>query len=235
MRIVSLINGALYSLLLSAAISVDLAAAESVRDAESRHSPSSVSAVAVLLAKLYPEHTLPSKLVQCEEPAASTLFSSDRVAFLLNVRGDTSLRIIKVELIDSLLPNALAIEADDAPATIRVSSALLEQLPDEAALAFILAHEMYHLRSGKVPTSLDGILLSPSQLGRIAETHQRWEAEADADAARVLQQAGYSIASARTMLTLLQGSDKSDAALFRSHPPIESRLQALALLGATTS
>ena len=235
MRIRSLIGSVLAVILVVGAILAEPVAAESVADGGSVRPNTSVVTVVTLLAKLYPGHTLPSNLVRCSEAEPSLPFTAERAAFLVSLSGNPALKILKVELIESLLPNALAIEADESPATIRVSTALLEQLPDEAALAFILAHEMYHLKSGKVPTSLDGILLSPSQLDRIAETHQRWEAEADADAARVLQAAGYSIGSARTMLTLLQGSDRSGTALYRSHPPIESRLQALARLSATTS
>lgn len=202
-----------------------------------------ITAIAEVLARLYPQHLLHSESVQCEysaKPPESILGaeSGSRAAFLIDASTDAWARVIKVEIVDQRLPNAVAIEPDpelSTPPIIRISTALLERLPDEAALAFILAHEMSHLRSGKIPAQLDGILLSPRQIARIAETHQRWEEEADAEATRVIFAAGYANASGSDVLSQLRGFDVAAGALFRSHPKIDLRIEALARLRATTS
>ena len=213
---------------------ISLAAAPARAETAAR--PVGLAPVAELVVKLYPTRLLPSDLVSCLRNAPLPFQGRNDSAFLVDAAVAPRVRVIGIELVDTRLPNAFAIESDETTAAkIRISTALLDRIEDEDSLAFILAHEMYHLQSGKVPTSLDGILLTPRQLSRIAETHQRWEAEADADAARVVLAAGYSVATGGKVLALLRPFDQLEGALPRSHPAIDVRLQALARLVATTS
>ena len=101
-------------------------------------------------------------------------------------------------------------------------SGLLLQLPDEAALAFVLAHEWAHERHGDAQARLQ-----EGPAGRRGETARAREAAADSDAFRRIGAVGYDPGAVVELWERLR-TDPAAGALDRagSHPPTAERLAA---------
>jgi hypothetical protein len=102
---------------------------------------------------------------------------------------------------------------------IELSTALIKQVGDDAALALIVAHEMAHILRGHTPDA------------------PRWTAElqADADALTLMRNAGYDVAA--TVATWETGVDahRDSQAMSTTHPPLRIRLRNLETALATLS
>lgn len=94
---------------------------------------------------------------------------------------------------------------------IELSTALVEQVGDDAALALIIAHEMSHALRGH---SQDG---------------PRWVAElqADADALTLMHNAGYDIGATVAGWEVGIEAHRDSQSLSATHPPVEIRLRNL--------
>ncbi|MEM7728717.1 MAG: M48 family metalloprotease [Pseudomonadota bacterium] len=108
---------------------------------------------------------------------------------------------------------------------IELTTALVESVPDDAALAFIIAHEMAHVLRGHTPAALSG-------------RDARWRAElqADADALILLRNAGYDVAATVAGWEAGMAANRESQALSFTHPPLDIRRvnleDALARLGS---
>jgi hypothetical protein len=102
---------------------------------------------------------------------------------------------------------------------IELSTALVQQVGEDAALALIIAHEMAHILRGYKPHG------------------SRWMAElqADADALTLMRNAGYDVAA--TVATWETGVDahRDSQAMSTTHPPLRIRLRNLQTALATLS
>lgn len=109
-------------------------------------------------------------------------------------------------IVDSPVPNASTDGRE-----IELSTALVEQVSDEASLAFIIAHEMAHIIRGHSP---DG---------------PRWtaELEADADALTLMRNAGYDIERTVSDWEASVEAHRMSQSMSPTHPPISIRLHNL--------
>lgn len=114
-------------------------------------------------------------------------------------------------VIDSPVPNA----ATDGR-EIELSSTLVEQAGDDAALALIIAHEMAHVLRGHTPDRLRG-------------RGARWAAElqADADALILMRNAGYDVANTVAGWEAGVETHRESQAMSMTHPPLDLRLRNL--------
>lgn len=94
---------------------------------------------------------------------------------------------------------------------IELSTALVEQVGDDAALALIIAHEMAHVLRGHSPEG------------------PRWTAElqADADALTLMRNAGYDINATVAAWDAGVDAQRDSQAMSATHPPLQIRLQNL--------
>jgi hypothetical protein len=102
---------------------------------------------------------------------------------------------------------------------IELSTALIKQVGDDAALALIIAHEMAHILRGHTPDA----------------PHWTAELQADADALTLMRNAGYDVAA--TVATWETGVDahRDSQAMSTTHPPLRIRLRNLETALATLS
>lgn len=141
---------------------------------------------------------------------------------------------IQISILEHAFPNAYALPKStvaNTPPQIFISIGLLELVHDESELAFILAHEMAHLRFGHFSPHVPSLILGAKQLAHIALIHQAWEHAADDEALLMLTSAGYSPQAALSLLSRLAHLDRmtlgQSASFTRRHPAIEQRLSAL--------
>ncbi|MCB0324463.1 MAG: M48 family metallopeptidase, partial [Bdellovibrionales bacterium] len=129
--------------------------------------------------------------------------------------------------------NAYALEADSehqSTPVIIVTKGLLDLLRSRDELAFVLAHEMAHLRREHFSPSFPLAVLTSRQLARIAAVHRRWEHEADRDALSDLRRAGYATEAALHVLERLESSNESEMLeQHGGHPSLQARIAALGL------
>lgn len=114
-------------------------------------------------------------------------------------------------VVPAFVINSVRLNASTDGREIELSTALVEQVGDDAALALIIAHEMAHVLRGHRP---DG---------------PRWTAElqADADALTLMRNAGYDIKG--TVAAWEAGVDvhRDSQAMSATHPPLQVRLRNL--------
>jgi predicted Zn-dependent protease len=135
---------------------------------------------------------------------------------------------IQVFIIEKSTPNAYALPSPDR---IFISRSLLELIENESELAFVIAHEMAHIKYHHFSPHLP-IILNEAQLARIALIHQSWEYEADNEALRLIQGAGFAPESSVSLLKRLSEyentySHKKAERPFHNHPTIEQRVSAV--------
>ncbi|MGB6317244.1 MAG: M48 family metalloprotease, partial [Litorimonas sp.] len=94
---------------------------------------------------------------------------------------------------------------------IELTTALVDSVPDDASLAFIIAHEMAHVLRGH------------------AQAGPRWTAElqADADALTLLSNAGYDVAQTVDGWEAGVEAHRESQAMSVTHPPVEMRMRNL--------
>jgi Zn-dependent protease with chaperone function len=126
----------------------------------------------------YPEYSLSRSQAQLVPPFLLEL--TQRLAAALAGAGRPLPYTVEIYLCDSAQPLALS----PGPGLIVVSSSLLRTLPSEAALAFVLAHELAHHAYGHLLQIQNQELTSPEQL-------QEWEGSADRLALGIVAIAGY--------------------------------------------
>ncbi len=137
-------------------------------------------------------------------------------------------------VINQAQANAYALPADyevGQPARIMISLGLLELISNESALAFVLAHEMGHLKFDHFSPHVPALFLSPETQSRIALVHREWEHVADRYALVQLVEAGYDPAEGVSLMERLERLSADhrteERALFHHHPAIEDRLTAM--------
>lgn len=138
---------------------------------------------------------------------------------------------VSIELLDDERPNAFAIPAyrsSSGSARIVLTTGLRRVLMSKSELAFVVAHELAHLRADHFSPELPAITLSSSQIEKIVSVHQSWEIDADRSAVEMLHRRGL---DARAGLHLLGRLDeferRSESAIEHKHPPISERLNRL--------
>lgn len=139
-----------------------------------------------VLQKLYPNSSL---VFSCRQKG-----SSPTAEIVLNIMTSSNSPICKepLEILvsDSLTANAMAFRAnalEREPARIVISKGLMSLLHSESELAFVLAHEIAHIRREHFSPDLPLAMLTPKQLERINKTHDDWEHIADKEALRLLE------------------------------------------------
>jgi Zn-dependent protease with chaperone function len=151
---------------------------------------------------------------------------------LLFHRTDGSPEIIQLRFLEDPLPNAFAlppVTEEGTPAEIILTSGLMERLQSDTQLAFVLAHEMAHIRMGHFAPQLPPMLFTKEQLEHIATVHAGWELQADQAALHELLASGFDVADVSALLAQLAGFEAhAHEALPASHPPMEQRIAAIA-------
>ncbi len=150
-----------------------------------------------------------------------------------NSKNETrsSTRRIEILLINSEQTNAYASPADKvtgSPARIRLTYPLLLQLRSESELAFVIAHELAHIRHNHFSLRFPTSMLTPSQMSHIRSVHEGWELDADRQAVSQLSNAGFDPAASVSILTRLKDkeSPRSEHCL-HGHPLMIERLNSL--------
>ena len=138
---------------------------------------------------------------------------------------------VRIELKLSEKPNAFAIPAyrsKSGAAQIILTTALKNLLINKSELAFVIAHELAHLREDHFSPDLPAITLTSSQLEKIVRVHQGWEMTADKEAVEMLYRRGLDARAGLHLLGRLdQFETKDKLAAERSHPAISERLNRL--------
>jgi len=137
---------------------------------------------------------------------------------------------VEITLTSDVYPNAYALphpSEKNNGVEIVLTAGLMRLVSNESELAFILAHEMAHLRLEHFSPHVPFLILNSEQLARIALIHQNWELEADREALEVLETAGFNGLAAVSLLERLAAADESHthtSSFFRHHPAIEERI-----------
>ncbi len=189
--------------------------------------------LAKIFQQLYPEYEYVSPVAACElwSSGLGELFLPKTI--LLRFRSaDNALPSVELVVSDSGNANAIALPADedsDQPAQIILSRALLGYLSDRSELAFVIAHEMAHIRHDHFPL-LPPFLLTDSQLRHISDVHKGWEIEADREALRLLEARRMSLEAPVRVLRRLEAAEEreADTEHAESHPPMSERIAAIA-------
>jgi hypothetical protein len=126
-------------------------------------------------------------------------------------RGAFALDAVPACVAPTLVINAAQPNASTDGREILLSTALVEDVSDDAALAFIIAHEMAHLLRGHRP---DG---------------SRWVAElqADADALTLLSNAGYDVVHTVAGWEAGVEAHRETQSMSATHPPLRIRMRNL--------
>lgn len=135
----------------------------------------------------------------------------------------------KLEILDSSYANAFA-KPDEG---IRLTRGMIALLDSEAELAFVIAHEIGHLRQG--PSAWARLLSSSvakvehEEVDRLSQSLMQREVDADQRAVRRMEAAGYDSAAARSALEVMRSAapPKEPRRDFRSHPSSAERIAAL--------
>ena len=118
---------------------------------------------------------------------------------------------ISVRLLDTLEPLAYA----GSNGQILVSKGLVLKLYSESELAFVLSHELAHLKRGHSTSKLDSLS---------SEERAQLELEADNLGVGILASAGY---DPRDAVSALQHSYYAEAFTIQSYPELRKRLRAI--------
>ena len=194
-----------------------LASAQSIAALE--NPSSNYTRVANLLSKLYPE------ICELSESAKSVSIS------FADTNCQNKHLSIEVEIQDKLEPNAFALAVDEKSGKVIITKGLLSMLKTESELAFVLAHEITHIKLDHFPAILPDTFLSKKQIAHITHIHQSWEYLADKVATEKLYTAGLDPTSALHLLGKLeQFETAAPHYLAENHPPMEKRLERIEFL-----
>jgi hypothetical protein len=114
---------------------------------------------------------------------------------------------VTIALAASEKVNAVALPEDKkrlTPARIVLSRGLLGEITSISELAFVLGHEMAHIRNDFFAVPLPGALLSGEAQARISRIHRNWEQQADREALAALSRAGFDVTSAPVFIDRLE-------------------------------
>ena len=138
---------------------------------------------------------------------------------------------ISLEILNHEKPNAFAIPAyrsQSGTARIVLTTALIELLMNKSELAFVIAHEMAHLKADHFSPDIPAITLSRAQLEHMVKVHQSWEMTADKEAVEMLHRRGLDARAGLHLLGRLDEFEHNDHhSIGRNHPSISERLNRL--------
>jgi len=104
-----------------------------------------------------------------------------------------------------------------------------------AEIAFVLAHEMAHIRLDHFAPSFPFAVLTSAQLEHIVEVRQDWEYAADGIATDAIANAGYARSAGLSILERISEFELSSQAMASSsHPNLRDRLTAMKSGSITT-
>ena len=180
--------------------------------------------IKLIFVKLYGRSYLSAHMPLCAENAPSANTAINFFAL------DSSLSDVRIRIQKSAAANAFALPSPSSagPAEIVLTSALLELLRDPSELAFVIAHEMAHIRQKHLAANFPDMLLTISQRMRIDEVHRGWELEADLEAMKLLEKANLNSSSAFAVLErLAQFETELPDSPSAGHPETTARLSYL--------
>ena len=178
--------------------------------------------VELTLNKLYP------KAILREQPGVVTMHLWEP-----QVTSPALTSVLKIEfsVIEESSANAFALPArpkEALPAQVKLTRSLLNLVQNEAELAFVLAHEISHIRHDHFSMRFPASMLTPGQRERISRTHQKWELDADSEALTSMQRAGMDGLSSLDVLERLgQVSSGPHAGCIRNHPALDERRESI--------
>ncbi len=192
-------------------------------------SPRVLQRIADVFLRLFPDAILSDAAV-CNRRGAEVTprFSFPRLYFY---SAEKTLPLVRISVFNDHQPNAYALPSNDErllPPTVVVSSGLLALIQDDSELAFVIAHEMTHLRENHFAPPLPFAMLTARQLEEIENIHHSWEYKADSSAIELMRTRGMNAIHAIHLLErlLMVDSEQKEAAL-RQHPSIRSRIISL--------
>ncbi len=198
----------------------------------SRTLPSFENAIEEVFSKLYPQYDIEQR-----ERSMCSIESGEVISFVMrSASSANSFQYkkprVEISIVSDLYPNAFTLKRNnDTQVKIVLTVGLLQLVNNESELAFVLAHEMAHVRLEHFSPHVPFLILNSEQLSHIAFIHQSWEFEADREAVEVLNTAGFSAKKAVDLLERLASFDESfhshsaDATPFlRHHPAIHERV-----------
>lgn len=148
-------------------------------------------------------------------------------------RAQESLNSVWAKLCQKVDCETISIRVHDSPQinaqataeVITITTALLSVIQSNSELAFVLAHELAHIKEGHATALPQALLLTDSQLARVNTIRRQWEFDADALAISLLREASFKMNSVRGLLTRLYSHRKPLPG--EHHPRLRERLDAL--------
>jgi len=126
---------------------------------------------------------------------------------LLFYSSDEKLPIIELRTISSKTLNAYSLPAsrsDSGYGIIVVTDSLLRVAKDESAIAFVLAHEMAHLKDDHFMPPMSDAIFTQKQRKFFENIQEQWELAADAYAIATIRRIGFNEQQAFRLLESLQ-------------------------------
>lgn len=183
--------------------------------------------------KLYPQYTLVSDQSCLRDQNVSLEFFEHRTGELQpsSITTNQDPQTIDIIIQEQSAPNAYALpmnEGSQTPAQIILNQGLLESIRDESELAFVLAHEISHIRHNHFQTHLPELLLTVSQIRHIDSVHRAWELAADQEAIADLKNSGFNIlASISVLERFCSFQNSTERKSISHHPAMIERILAL--------
>lgn len=138
---------------------------------------------------------------------------------------------LRIEFLDDPEPNAYAVSSKqnaNRQAIIYLSRGITALFRSRSDLAFVLAHEMAHLKADHHMPDFSLALLTGRQLKRISAIHQDWEFQADQAALTQMARAGFdTLAPAALLQELSRYKAAIDRGFDHRHPSTARRIRAL--------
>jgi len=176
-----------------------------------------------------------SNLLQRLFPGALVRESAEMVTMhlwepmLKNGKILSPVQTIEFSVIEDLNANAFALAAhpeEGLAAQVKITRPLFDVVQNESELAFVISHEVSHIRHDHFSVQFPASMLTSSQRDRITRTHQRWELTADEEAVARMRGSNFDQLSSLEILDRL--SERSaflKTSCLHNHPALEERLE----------
>ncbi len=177
---------------------------------------------------LYPDYRVSS------EPICSNSANHNSTTDLLFYSSTADVSILKIVVIPTKKPNAYALAKSstmDEEAKIVLTQGLLDLIHTNSALAFVIAHEMAHLKAEHFLPDFSQTIFTSAQQKFFENITQNWELVADHEALQKLYEAGFEDKKAIKFLSsLAKHSETTDIPFLRNHPSLTLRINSLKLI-----